>query len=265
MRADDGPVGVVCNATDESLERRPQRLDVLNHIFAESEGLNAAEANISLRLGRVHLESQAMCAMEVEDLEVLNLSVGEKDDILAHLALRVCRRDVYVESCLADLLVLEGDLLEAAAFVSHLWVSLADLRRKDWQEHHKAVGRLVAGAVRARGDWSHTVGHFSDLCVMVLSSMAQEGRLLIVVHMVGQKRCGDCLLRVTTLLEDLLLDEAAELVLGDVVVDRRGIAYDSCGIVAQNRLNQALLGLRDGDKSQKACSEGTHINSYLLY
>jgi len=135
MRADVGQAGVVRNASDESLKRGPQRLDVLNHILAESEGLDAAVANISLRLGRVHLESQLVGAVEVEDLEVLDLSVREEDDILAHLALGVCCRDVHVESCFADLLVLEGNLLEAAALVGHLGVRLTDLSSKDWEEH----------------------------------------------------------------------------------------------------------------------------------
>ena len=133
MRADDGPAWVVSDATNESLERRPQRLDVLNHVFAESEGFYATIADISLSLRRVHLEGESVGTVEGKQLEVLDLGVGEEDDILAELALGISGVDNHVERGLIDSFVLKRDLLEAAAYVGRLWVLGANIASKHGQ------------------------------------------------------------------------------------------------------------------------------------
>ena len=97
MRSNYWNMRFVSDSTKESLHGVEQRLDVLDNVLTESECLDATIADISLSLWAVHLESQSVSAMEVEDLEVLDLCVGEQDDILAELGTRFGSGHVDVE------------------------------------------------------------------------------------------------------------------------------------------------------------------------
>ena len=83
--ADVGKVRVVRDASDEGLHCVPQRLEIFNNIVAEGKCLDTAITNISLCLRRVHLEGEFVGAVEEENFEVLDFSVGKQDDILAHV------------------------------------------------------------------------------------------------------------------------------------------------------------------------------------
>ena len=107
---------------DEHFQGADERLNILHKVFAEGEGFNTTVSNVSLRLRRVHLKSQLMSAVEVEDLEVLDLSVGEQNGIIAHSLFRVLSGDEDIKFGLANLLELEIDLFEASAFVGCLRV-----------------------------------------------------------------------------------------------------------------------------------------------
>lgn len=113
---------MVSDATDESLKRGEQRLNILNNVLTKSEGLNATISDISLSFRSVHLKCQPMSSMEEEDFKVLDLSVCEQDDVLAEMRARRCRCHVYSERSLIDRFILESDFLEAAAFVGCPWV-----------------------------------------------------------------------------------------------------------------------------------------------
>jgi len=77
--------------------------------------------------------------MEEEDFEMLNFCVCKENDVLAKPGSWIGCRDIYVEGSVRDLFILEGDLLEAAAFVGHFRVSFADFCGKNRQEHSKVL------------------------------------------------------------------------------------------------------------------------------
>ena len=73
------------DAANESLQSVPKRLNILNDAITESISFNATKSGISLRFWSIHLEGQFVCAMEEEDLEVLDFCIGEQDDIFAEV------------------------------------------------------------------------------------------------------------------------------------------------------------------------------------
>ena len=77
----------------EDLQSIPKRLNSLNHAVAECEGLDTAVAHVSLSLRCVHLEGQTVRASEIEDLEVLDLSIRKHDHIVAQSLLWFRSRD----------------------------------------------------------------------------------------------------------------------------------------------------------------------------
>ncbi len=97
MRADDGNVRVVSDSTEERFHGIKDGLNVLHNILTEGECLDTAISGISLSFRAIHLEGQSMSTMEVENLEVLDLSVSEKDDIFAELGSGIFCGHVNVE------------------------------------------------------------------------------------------------------------------------------------------------------------------------
>ena len=107
---------------DEHFQGADERLNIFHNVLTESKCLNTTVSNICLRLGRVHLESQLMRAVEVEDLKVLDLGVSEQNGVIAYSLFWVLSGDDDIECGLVDTLILEIDLFEAPAFVGGLWV-----------------------------------------------------------------------------------------------------------------------------------------------
>ena len=134
MAADVGKMRVVRDASNESLHSVPQGLEIFNDIVAEGEGLDATVADIGLCLGRIRLEGQLMTTMEEENFEMLDLGVGEQDNILAEVRAGLACGHVDVERRIINGLIFKLDLLEALALVGARRVSSADLGREDGQK-----------------------------------------------------------------------------------------------------------------------------------
>ena len=204
---------MVRNASEESLKCVPQRREVLDNIVAESICLDTAVTNISLCLGRVHLESQFVAAVEEENFEMLDLGVGEQDDILAEVGSGFACGHIDVEGSVRDGLILERDFLEALALVGASRVSSADLGCEDRQkrENGARLSPRIAGFTGGNGGFSILI-KVSQLFLVELGMGLKECFLLSIVGMEGSEGRSDGLLNVT-LWENGFLNKAAEIVL----------------------------------------------------
>ena len=271
VRANDRDMGVIRDATNKCLHGVEERLNVLDDILAESKCLDASIADISLGLRRVHLESEAVLSVEVKNLEVLNFSIGKQDNILAHLGTRVFCSHMHVESIgVVDFLVLEGDRLEAAALISSFGVLLADLGGEHWQEHAKVIRGLIRSAGLASRHRSFAVGNLCRLELVVVESMAEEGLLLGVVSVERKKRGSNGLLDQRLVSVDILIDDTAKFVFGDLVGEVvHGVSIrleQSCNTLTLNGGGplDLLLSAGDGGKGQKTGNERTHFKIYKI-
>lgn len=109
---------MICDASNESFQGSPKRLNVLDDVLTEGKSLNSTKADISLGLWRIHLEGQSMSTMEEEDFEVLDLRVGKQNNVFAKVRAWLCSSHIHSERSLVDCFILESNLLEAASFVS---------------------------------------------------------------------------------------------------------------------------------------------------
>ena len=204
---------MVRDASEESLKCVPQRREILDNIITESICLDTAVTNISLSLGRVHLESQFVAAMEEENFEMLDLGVGKQDDILAEVGSRLACGHIDVEGCVRDGLILELYFLEALALVGASRVVSANLGCKYRQKRSNGTGSAPGIAVftGSHGDLSILIstGH---LLFVKLGMGLEERFLLSIVDMEGSKGRGDGLFNVS-LGENCFLNKAAELIL----------------------------------------------------
>ena len=213
MGANVRKMSVVRNASEESLKCVPQRREVLDNIVAESICLDTAVTNISLGLRRVHLESQFVAAVEEENFEMLDLGVGEQDDILAEVRSGFACGHIDVEGSVRDGLILERDFLEALALVGASRVSSADLGCEDRQKRSNGAGfsPRIAGFTGGNGGFSILI-KVSQLFLVELGVGFKECFLLSIVGMEGSEGRSDGLLNVT-LGENGFLNKAAEIVL----------------------------------------------------
>ena len=213
MGADVRKMSVVRDASEESLKCVPQRREILDNIITESICLDTAITNISLCLGRVHLESQFVAAMEEENFEMLDLGVGEQDDILAEVGFGLACGHIDVEGSVRDGLILELDFLEALALVGASRVGSADLGCEYRQKRKNGAGSApgIAAFTGGHGDLSILIstGH---LLFVELGMGLEECLLLSIVDMEGSEGRGDGLFNVS-LGENCFLNKAAELVL----------------------------------------------------
>ena len=93
--------------------------------------------------------------MEEEDFEVLDLGVGEEDDVLAEGGAGLGSGDIDLEGGVINGLVLEGDLLEATALEGLLGVSGRNLSSEDWKEHtNTGDGTIWESSLASGRGWS---------------------------------------------------------------------------------------------------------------
>ena len=84
-----------------------------------------------------------MRAVELEDLEMLDLCIGEQDRVSADGLFWIRRGDQNIESGLVNLLILKGDLFEAFALEGRFRSRRADLSGKDRYDHTWLVRLLL--------------------------------------------------------------------------------------------------------------------------
>ena len=213
MGANVRKMSVVRDASEESLKCVPQRREVLDNIVAESISLDTAVTSISLCFGRVHLESQFVASVEEENFEMLDLGVGEQDDILAEVGFGLACGHIDVEGSVRDGLILERDFLEALALVGASRVSSADLGCEDRQKRSNGarLSPRIAAFTGGHGGMSILISA-CHLLLVELGMGLKECFLLSIVGMEGSKGRSDGLLDVT-LGENGFLNKAAEVVL----------------------------------------------------
>ena len=88
-----------------------------------------------------------MRAVELEDLEMLDLCIGEKDRISANCLFWIRCGDQDIKSGLVNSLILKGDLFEAFALEGRFWSRRADLSGKDRYDHTWLVGLLLGSVL----------------------------------------------------------------------------------------------------------------------
>lgn len=98
MAANDGPLRVIRETTEEAFGKVPKRLNFLNDAFTEGECFYTTEADISLDFRSEHLEGDLVLALEEKHFEVLNFSVCKKDCVVAHKMLGFVRGDQHIKS-----------------------------------------------------------------------------------------------------------------------------------------------------------------------
>lgn len=98
MRANDRPLRVVSESTNKAFCKVPYRLNLSDHSIAEAERFYTTVTNIRLSLRGRHLEGKFVLALKEKHFEMLDLSIGKQNDIVAKERLWFGRSHKHVES-----------------------------------------------------------------------------------------------------------------------------------------------------------------------
>ena len=167
----------------EDLDGVQERFNFVLEALTEREGLDPTVPSVCLGLGSIHLEGKFVRAVELEDLEMLDLCIGEQDRVSADGLFWIRRGDQNIESGLVNLLILKGDLFEAFALEGRFWRRWTDLSGKDRYDHTRLVG-LLLGAVLTFSDGHGCIA--ADEIDMTLGCISEPSLLLGKVLLEGQ-------------------------------------------------------------------------------
>lgn len=207
MSSNIGNVGVICEASHESLGKVPHRFDRVLDAVTESESLNSAPLDIFILLLRFDLKGELGAPGKLQQFKVLHFSVCKQDSLRAKKTLFAPMSNINCEFHLGRASKLHVQMFEATSFEFQFRLNVGEIAVENGQK----VASSGVGAFRI-SPLAERLIVSCHVVRMPICGILHNTRLRVIVKEVRQFWLSNVLLSVV-LRENLLKDCVSETVL----------------------------------------------------